>query len=278
MTAPSASKTPRTPDPRAEKFVAARRSGQALPAYPGSMPTEIQRAYAIQDDAINLWPDELAGWKVGRITGEWERKLGTDRLAGPVFRPAVHRVSGTSIAMPVFEGGFAAVEAEVIVVVGEDAPADKTDWSTDDARAHVADMRMGVEIASSPFAGINDHGPLVTISDFGNNYGLITGPSIPDWQDGALESWEFDTAINGRSVGRATPAGIPGGPVESFRFMLENGARRGRPLKAGMMILTGAVTGVHVARIGDRSIVSFRGEPAISCHLVAETVDALTGR
>ena len=255
----------------ANAFVAARRSARSLITYPAAAPTSLADAYAVQDAAIRSWPAPIVGWKVGRITGETATRLGVDRLSGPVFDGMVHAVSADGVDMPVFEGGFAAVEGEVLLVLNADAPADKHDWTTDEAAAMIGSARAAIEIASSPFPGINDHGPLVTISDFGNNNGVIVGEELTNWREWPLDAWVCSTRINGEIVGEATPSGIPGGPVESLRFLLENTARRGVPLKKGAVVVSGAVTGVHVAHAGDSAEVQFAGVPALTCRLVAAT-------
>lgn len=254
------------PDARAQAFVSARLSGDGVDPYPGDLPTSLDEAYSIQDAAIALWPTAIAGWKVGRITGQYETELGHDRLVGPVFEEFCHRNGGDVLEMPVYTEGFAAVEGEVTAVIGKDVPAGKTDFSTADALEYIGALHFGVELASSPFKGINDFGPLVTISDFGNNRGLIIGEEIADWRSLNLADWMFATSVNGEEVGRATPEGIPGGPVESVRYLLENTARRGLPLKAGMLVLTGAVTGVHEAVAGDSAEVTL-GEQKVSLRL-----------
>ncbi|MBX2814257.1 MAG: hypothetical protein KTR25_20785 [Myxococcales bacterium] len=256
-------------DTRAQAFVEARLQKQAINQYPGDMPTSLTAAYDIQDAAIALWPDAIVGWKAGRIMGQLAIDFGEDRLAGPIFAPCKKiRSAEQPIEMPVFQGGFAAVEGEVTMVIGQDADPSKTSYSTEDALAMVNSVHLGVEIASSPFSEINDHGPLVTISDFGNNYGLILGDPIPDWQTFALSEWKCTVVINGETVGQANPAGMPGGPLESVRFLLENTARRGLPMKKGMCCLTGAVTGVHQAKIGDNASVQMAGVNPINCTLV----------
>lgn len=257
-------------DTRSAQFVAARQQARGLSSYPGQMPATLDEAYAIQDSGIEAWPDDISGWKVGGIHGDWSERLGTRRLAGPVFRKTVHQYAGPRIDMPVFAEGFAAVEGEVTAVLAMDAPANKTSYTTAEALDLVEALHIGVEIASSPFAEINDHGPLVTISDFGNNYGLILGPEIPNWREMEIEDWVFSTQINGELVGEAAPTAIPGGPIDSVRFLLENVARRGRPAKAGMMILTSAVTGVHRAYSGDEAAVSMNGSEPITCRLIPE--------
>ncbi|MEQ9316038.1 MAG: hypothetical protein RLN72_09300, partial [Henriciella sp.] len=168
-------------DVRAEAFVAARIKGTGIRVYPGTMPTSLTEAYAVQDEAIHAFPDTLTGWKVGGINGDWRERLGQTRLVGPVFSGYTHTFSGRQIDMPVFSEGFAAVESEVTAVIAKDVPASKQRFSTEDAIEFIASLHVGIEIASSPFAEINDHGPLVTISDFGNNRGLILGKEIPGW-------------------------------------------------------------------------------------------------
>lgn len=253
-------------DERAQAFVAARLSGAGVETYPGALPASLDEAYAIQDNAIALWPTSIAGWKVGRITGDYEAQYGCDRLVGPVFQEFCHKNSGEVLDLPVYKQGFAAVEGEVTAVIAKDVPQGKTEFTTEDALEFIGSLHFGVELASSPFKGINDYGPLVTISDFGNNRGLIIGGEVAGWRDLALDTWVFETFVNDVSVGRATPAGIPGGPVESVRYLLENTARRGLPLKAGMMVLTGAVTGVHEAFAGDEAQVTL-GDEKISLRL-----------
>jgi len=141
----------------AASFVAARSGGRVLAAYPGDIPPDLEAAYRIQDHAIDLWPDAIGGWKVGRIPLNLDAGLGIDRLAGPIFAKTIRETSGDDVIQtPVFDGGFAAIEAEYVAVIRSDAPADKTVWSTDEARDMIADLRIGLEIASSPLATINE--------------------------------------------------------------------------------------------------------------------------
>ena len=253
----------------AKKFVEARLSAGSLSEYPGEAPLTLSDAYAIQDEAITLWPDAVAGWKVGRINGADVERFGTDRLAGPVFNKLIRHQTASEMDSPVFAEGFAAVEGECVIIVAEDADPSKTGYSTQEAIALVGSVHTGVEIASSPFSGINDHGPLVTISDFGNNYGLIIGDELPDWDTLEFGRWPFETLIDGQTVGTGDASGIPGGPIESFRFMLENSARRGMPLKKGMAITTGAVTGVHAAHVGQKAVIKTHDARDIDLRLSA---------
>jgi 2-keto-4-pentenoate hydratase len=257
-------------DAVAQRFVRARRDAAALPAFPGDLPPDLATAYRIQDAAIALWPDEIVGWKVGRVPPEHEGPLKAGRLCGPVFGAALWHVKpGDITPFPVFQGGFAAVEAEYVVEVGFDAPADKLDWTAEEAAGLIGAMHMGMEPAGSPLATINVIGPLAVVSDFGNNAGLMVGPKIPDWGHAELEDLRCDTVIEGQVMGRGGAFVLPGGPVESVRFLAENVARRGRPLKKGMFICTGAAAGIHDIAAGQRGAVRFIGEGEIQCRAYA---------
>lgn len=248
----------------AETFVKARRAARALDAFPGIPPTDLASAYACQDAALSLWDDEIGGWKIGRIGADFEPRLGAGRLAGPIFSRSIWRSADDPVVVPILVGGFAAVEAEFVYLLGRDAPADKLTWNTDEARSMVGEARIGVEMAGSPLATINALGPAVVVSDFGNNNGLIVGPSAELDEDLVVE-----TVLDCALVGRGRAGDIPGGPIESLRFLLENTARRGRPLKAGQYVSTGAITGIHDIVAGQSARVDFGRLGVIRLHAVA---------
>ncbi len=250
----------------AEQFVKARLSASALPDFPGPIPPDLDAAYACQEAAIGLWPDEIAGWKIGRIPPEHEVKLGAKSLAGPVFRADVQRsVPGSLVEFGIFVGGFAAVEAEYVFEVGKDAPPGKLTWTMNDALAIAGRLLVGFETAGSPLRTINVLGPKAVVSDFGNNAGLIIGPEVPKWRDRSLADLTCETFITGKSVGKGTAANVPNGPLGSLRFVAELCAQRGRPLKAGMLISTGAATGIHDIAVGEIARAEFHGVGAIQC-------------
>src|SRR4051812_23853351 len=82
------------PSDVARRFVSARRAARALTGFPGAIPADMAAGYAIQDAAIALWPDEIAGWKVGKIPLELQAALGAERVMGPVFRGNVSQATG----------------------------------------------------------------------------------------------------------------------------------------------------------------------------------------
>lgn len=250
----------------AERFVAARQAARALRDYPGRLPQDLATAYAIQDAAIAAFDGSICGWKVGRINAPLSDTLGTTRLFGPCWSGDLQCITQGAVPIArIFEGGFGAAEAEFMFRIGK-TPTAGTSTLTCAAAADLIDaVFVGFEIASSPFSGVNALGPLVTISDFGNNGGLIVGPEIPDWRSSGLEKWIVDTWIDGKPVGSGSASNFPDGPLGSVKLLVEHLLQSGYPVTPGLLISTGAVSGVHEVTAGQHVRSRFGDFVDIEC-------------
>ncbi len=254
----------------AKAFVEARRRAEALSAYPGDKPDDLAAAYQIQDRALALDGRTVAGWKVGRINPPLDAQFGRNRLAGPTFVDTViPGEDGAEPDMPIYAGGFAAVEAEFMLHVREGWSVPPADHAA--AAALIDEVRIGIEIASSPYAGINTDGPLVTISDFGNNSGLVLGPRIADWTTRDLNAITVTMVLDGVQIGQASAATMLDGPFGAVCFLLGNLAERGIGIGEPLWISTGAVTGVHEVTLGQRAAAFFDGIGSVRCRIGAMT-------
>lgn len=248
----------------ARAFVDARRAGIALPDYPGSLPASLDDAYVIQSLAIELEKQPISGWKVGRVVPP---QGDLNRFGGPVFLDRVIPVNGSEVSVPVIIGGSAAVEAEFLLRVGKTPELGKTSYTIDEASALIDAVHVGIEIAGSPFPGIMSCGSAVTVSDFGNNHRLLVGPPFPDWPSTDLRDVPVAVLINEIEIGAATAASMLDGPIGAARFLLEHLAQRGFVPHAGSWISSGAVTGVHPVRPGDRVTARFGDYLNIRCRI-----------
>lgn len=254
----------RAADATSRALVGARRQAHTLAEFPGDLPHYLADAYMIQSLSIRRWPDSVAGWKVGGIPPEHREDDGIDRLAGPVFARTIREADPDGDnTMPIFDGGFAAVEAEFVLRIGADVAPVQRGYTDVELMQLVAAVHVGAEIASSPMPMINDIGPRAVISDFGNNAGLLVGPEVENWHEQPLSALTIRVDIDGERVGEAACADGSAGPLGSLRFLLASLARRGIPLARGSLITTGAITGIHevttasVARITASGLGSF---------------------
>jgi 2-keto-4-pentenoate hydratase len=257
----------------ADRFLMARRAAGGLAVYPGTFPTTLDEAYAIQDEAIALWNKPVIGWKVGRILPPLAERFGADRLAGPIFACKHVDGDGEVPAMPVFAEGFAAGEAEFLLRVGRAPPSGKSGFSLEEAAALIDAVHVGIEIASSPLGTINQLGPIAIISDFGNNNGMVIGGAVENWRSSGFEDWLVTTSIDGAEAGSGRASGFPDGAIGAARFLFELNARRGIALAPGQWISSGAVSGVHSGLPGQRVEARFGDTHRVACALVAARPD-----
>ncbi len=254
----SSPRLPESDDAISRALVSARATAMPLSEFPGALPETMAQAYAIQSASIERWPDTVAGWKVGLLPSPARERYSTERLAGPIFRSQIHEVAtGSSTAMPIYVGGFAAVEAEFVFRLGKTVKPVDREWMDEELAAVVAGLHVGAEIASSPMAEINNLGPTVVVSDFGNNAGLLLGPEIPHWQTMQPEDLPARTIVDGTIVGEASAAAIKGGPIAALRFIFALSAELGLELPVGSLISTGASTGIHDVEVTSTSRLEF---------------------
>jgi 2-keto-4-pentenoate hydratase len=245
----------------AESFVAARVEGRSLADYPGPFPKSLDEAYAIQAAAIDLMDRPVVGWKIARIRPDLVVTWGADRIAGPVFN--IWDAYDDQPVIPAIAGGYAATEAEFQLLLRE-MPTGST-FVIDDIEDIIGAVRIGIEVAGSPFGAINAFGPAVTVSDFGNNIGLVLGKDVPNWREAIGRT--VSSFVNKRPVGSAIPAETAGDPLEAVGFLFELAARYGLPVKSGQWISAGAITGGHKIASGDEFEAHFGDSASVSCRI-----------
>lgn len=235
----------------AEAFHMARRKARPLSGFPGDLPAGLPEAYAIQEQSISLWPDDIAGWKVAAIHPDLRAGLKSERMSGPAFSRSVIRVQPGEVGeISAIAGGFIAVETEIGIVLKSDIAPRSAPWSMPELLPLIAGMHLAMEIAGSPLPTINDIGPWAIVSDFGNNSGIAVGAEIKDWDTGAIDQLKTAMRIDGRTIAEGRAVGANGGPLDAFLFLVNHLATRNRGLRKGDVIIAGATTGVHPIEIG----------------------------
>ena len=134
----------------------------------------------------------------------------------------------------------------------------------------MADLLVGIEVASSPIPDINALGPTVIAADFGNNNGLVLGSVLAEGPHG--NPVQLACSIDGQLVGEGSADNLPGGIHHGLATALNVLAGRGQPIRAGMVFATGAITGIHPIGPGQHCRVEVRGGPFVELR----TADART--
>jgi len=224
-----------------EKLIAARKTCTPLAEFPGTLPDTPEEAYQVQDQCISGWDDELVGWKVAGLKAELHDEFKAKRQSGPVFKKNLQISNGEDhILAPVYAQGFAAIEAEFVILLGD--------------------------VSSLPTSNLTEQD---AIKDFGNNNGVIVGPEIKNWQEIDLSTINVSVKIGGEEVGKANTKPSLDGPLGAVTYLIEHLAQRGHDIKPGTYISSGAITGAHQADVNIASEVTFEGIGTISLELVS---------
>ena len=241
-----------------KRLVDARLNASILDEFPGPLPTSIEQAYSVQAATIAHWPDDVVGWKVARLPVDDRVRFARERLAGPVYRSTVSTVAnGAETVASIYDGGFAAIEAEVILQLGQTISAATSHDAGADLGSLVAKAFCGAEIASSPMPFVVELGAMSIISDMGTNAGVIVGPEIEDFAALDDKALAVSVSIDGNEVGRADPGPVTGTPFDALRFLIDHCVANGIELAEGTLISTGMITGVHDVTVGSKSRVDF---------------------
>jgi len=243
-----------------DALVAARQNCKRVDKFPGKLPATLEEAYAVQMMSIEKWPSPVVGFKVGGVPQSFRKQYPSPWQVGPMFKDQMYHVkSGESLYVTVYEGGFAAYEAEfVFAVTGLDrltAPVE----TIAEAKSYVSKVYLGAEIASSPNPEVNNLGPGSIISDFGNNAGVVVGPEAPLSLIDDISAMQVTLHIDGKEIGRKNPTDGEGGPLGALRHILNHFVEHkdALDLPETVLISSGAITGVHRSYAGTSSKIKF---------------------
>lgn len=249
-------------------LVKARLSCTMLDGFPGDIPETLEVGYAIQAQSIADWPQPVIGWKVAGVAPDYKDKFTVNRLVGPVFQDKVKRCAQNGrVTVPVYRNGFIGMEAEYVVILKDDLLLPNRDVTLDDIPKLIGAVHIGAEVASSPMKMINVLGPTVIVSDFGNNFGVVIGPEIPNALTRKFSEHVVSVVIDGVEAGRKPTGDGEAGPFGAVVFLINHLRANGFDVPPGMIVSTGAITGVHSTHVGTHSVLTFEGFGEFSIDL-----------
>lgn len=228
----------------ADRLVEARRADMRLDEFPGDAPPELVAAYRVQRLAIEQWDDRIAGWKVGLVPVSAGEPPG--RFVGPVWSRSVAEQSTGAVPVTLFRGE-SFIEVEWIAELCGDIAPIPDPASPEWARTLPVRWRLGVELCSSPIVGLRSHGAPAVCADFGINSGLVLGP---EREAAEIPHARVTVDVDGDEPVEGGVDRVPGGVHAALAFAVSTLSARGEPLRAGLLIATGALTGAHQVREG----------------------------
>ncbi|MBS42483.1 MAG: 2-keto-4-pentenoate hydratase [Nocardioides sp.] len=190
------------------------------------------------------------GRKVGLTSLAVQRQLGVDQPDFGVLLDSMRvEVDGEVPAGALLQGR---VEAEVAFVLGSDLPDPSTTLAQ--ARSAVAHAAAALEIVDSRIAGW-DITFADTVADNGSSaLFVVSNAVLPLAGDDAVEpvSVEMVLTVDGEPASSGSGAACLGDPLEALAWLARTAAGLGKPLRAGDVVLSGALGPMVDVRPGTR--------------------------
>jgi 2-keto-4-pentenoate hydratase len=208
-------------------------------------PRTVAEAYAAQEALCALWEPRLgpiAGRKIATTTKVMQQLMGIDHpCMGAIFASRIHR-SPAKITKADFVN--VRIECELAVRLGRDLPKGPVPYTRESARAGVSEIMAAFELIEDRHADYKTSKAMSLIADNAWNGGIVIGPSkVPPAASNL-------NGIPGRllSNGKEKATGKTDDPMGALAWLANLAAERGRPMTAGMVVITGSVlTTVDIA-------------------------------
>jgi 2-keto-4-pentenoate hydratase len=246
-----------------------KRAGHPFSAIPKAYaPRSVQEAYEVQGAFHTLNAQdkgEVIGYKVALTTRVMQQMVGYDEpIPGAIFASTVHTSPATTACADYTHLG---IECEIAVRLRRDLPGAGEPYT----RAAVTDAIDGVMAAFELVDDRNVHYPdfagniLSFIGDNAWNAGVVLGEAVSNWRDLDLAAVRGVMQINGEDVAEGVGADVMGHPLDALVWLADSQAARGRPLRAGMLVMTGSIIATRFVVPGDS--VRFRAVGMPEVHI-----------
>jgi 2-keto-4-pentenoate hydratase len=223
--------------------------GAVAPLRDGLDPTDAQGAYAVQAINTQVWRDSgraIVGRKIGLTAKAVQAQLGVDQPDfGVLFQDMVVEDGGELLSSQVIQPK---VEAEVALVLGRDVRNPRA--GLHDVIAATAYAVPALEIVDSRIADwkitFAD-----TVADNGSSAFLVLGRKPFGLAGLDLETCGMVLEQNGHVSSHGVGAACLGHPLAAAAWLIRTLSSAGESLKAGDIILTGALGPMVTLRAGD---------------------------
>jgi 2-keto-4-pentenoate hydratase len=231
----------------AERLLRATRTGTACaPVRDLIGPDDLDAAYAVARRVVAGLGRRPVGHKIGLTSAAVQAQLGVDRPDFGVLLEGMAVPHGGTLALDRLLAPR--VEAEIAFVLGADLV--DGDLGPDDVRGAVAQQVAALEIVDSRIAGW-DITVADTVADNGSSAAYVLGPTPVTLADAEPAGVAMTLTRNGAEVARGTGAACLGDPLAALAWLARTARDLGDPLRAGQVVLSGALGPMVPAAAGD---------------------------
>jgi 2-keto-4-pentenoate hydratase len=228
---------------------------------------DIDAAYAVQQRVIataTVAGATVIGRKIGLTSAVVQAQLGVDRPDFGVLLHDMQREESTPVAIT--DLLQPRIEAEVAFVLGADLYEGPLD--VDAVRAAVAHAVAALEIVDSRIAGWDiSFGD--TVADNASSGLFVLGTTTRSLEEVDPVSVQMTMSENGEEVSTGNGAACLGDPLEALAWLARTARGFGEPLRAGQVILSGALGPMVPVKPGATYTAALTGLGQVSATFTA---------
>jgi 2-keto-4-pentenoate hydratase len=248
------------PDPRqtAERIAAIFRARQPIDSLPDELiPDDLAAAYRVRDayEAIETARrGAVVGYKIGLTTPIMQQLCGVDEPCyGAMFQSEIrHSPAEVRVADYCRVG----IETEIAMRLGADLP---DGGGRERVAAAVESCMAAMEVLEDLRHDYKRLSARSMVAGNVWNAGCVLGAPVTDWRKLDLAAATYRLTINGREIGVGKGADVSGNPLNALSWLADKLAADGRPLKRGMVVMTGSTVPIQFPQPGDRAVVEVTG-------------------
>jgi 2-keto-4-pentenoate hydratase len=234
---------------------------QNLP--PEIAPGTLSEAYAAQEALVPLWSPvygPVAGLKIATTTKVMQALMGIDHpCGGMIYGKRIH-VSPARLVPA--DHIHLMLECELAVQLATALPGSSVPYTAATVRSAVGDAMPAFELIEDRNAVYKETSALSLIADNAWNAGIVVG--VPQNVAAAMEL----NGVAGQLTinGKVTHTGLTDDPMGALAWVANLAVQRGRPLQAGMLVITGSIIATLPIKAGDHLVFELEGFGAVEAR------------
>jgi 2-oxo-3-hexenedioate decarboxylase/2-keto-4-pentenoate hydratase len=223
---------------------------------PEIAPPTLADAYAAQAALAPLLEAQfgpVAGLKIATTTKVMQALMGIDHPCGGLI--FARRIHASPAHIRLADHVHLVIECELALRLGRDLAGPAGSFTPASVAPAVAAVMPAFELVEDRNADYKSTSALSMIADNCWNAGIVVGPDVPFDPDRPPVGTLGRLAINGRE----SREGRTEDPLATLAWIANLANQNGRPLTAGMAVITGSVIPTLPIAAGDRFVFSLDG-------------------